>query len=91
MYITGSNNTFASRVHQLPEMTPFGMRAVSSGQVTGFVDLKSFLIEGRAYLNSGFALPSESGRWEQECRNHYYRMSGVPFTGTSTIFDWRFP
>lgn len=73
MYITGNPSDYASRLSQLIGTNqPTGAAFVSNC----LTDINSFLIEGRAYINSGLASPQVSGKWEQELRRQRWLMSG---------------
>lgn len=74
MYITGTMDSFMSRLHQLPALyadpTVTGAVFINSG----IVSINTFLIEGWSYLASGFI--ANSGAWEQEARQQRFRLSG---------------
>jgi hypothetical protein len=73
MYITGTRSDYPSRLHELPGLNaPTGTDIIASG----LSDISSFLIEGRAYINSGLASAPISGKWEQEVRRWRWTLSG---------------
>lgn len=80
MYITGTQSTFASRLHQLADMgIPTGVNPDGTSgtlRASGIADVNSFLIEGRSYINSGTVTAQESGHWEQEARKKRWLLSG---------------
>lgn len=72
MYITGTASDFTSRLHQLPSFNaPTGSIIAS-----GLNGISLFLVEGRAYINSGLASTQVSGKWEQELRKQRWLLSG---------------
>lgn len=86
MYITGTRYDFLNRLHQLPLMTapvPLTVTGVTMTLASGNASMASFITEGKGYLSSfgvGTGLNqiqvNESGKWEKEARQQYYRLSG---------------
>lgn len=65
MYITGTIDSFTSRLHQLPALNnPTGQGFYSSG----IFSINQFIIEGRSYIQAGLVTAGLSGQWEKETR-----------------------
>jgi len=70
MYITGTKADYLSRLHQLPLSVGTGAVPIASGNAY----MGQFITEGRSYISS--VSSNESGRWEKEARQQFYRLSG---------------
>lgn len=82
MYTTGTRFNYLTRLHSLAlSSNPTSVSGVSL--VSGNAAMAKFIIEGKGYLSSygvgtGVNKVSiqESGQWEKEARQQYYRLSG---------------
>lgn len=73
MYITGTIDSFSSRLHQLPALNnPTGQAYYGSG----IFGVNQFVLEGQSYIAAGLVTAGLSGQWEQEARKQRYLLSG---------------